>query len=161
MIVGGVDLGVRKAAISLRSDGDLSCVEHFEVPRQHRHQELRILAEWCYGYLKVADAIFIEEPLVGRNTRVSLQIAQTAGAVMSSLGSGLREVHIDFVDNKSWKKAVIGNGNANKEDITSWLKSHHPSYAELCGGNQDRVDATCIGIYGGQLCERATQLADL
>jgi len=158
VIVGGVDLGGRKAAVAICDDGVLHHVADLVVPKTTRARELRTLGEWCYGYLKVCDYVFIEEPLIGRGVRASLQVAQTAGAVMSALGGAL-DVKTDFVTVASWKKAVVGSGNADKEMVKSWLESSHPAYAALCGANQDRIDAACISLYGVQLLERASQLA--
>jgi Holliday junction resolvasome RuvABC endonuclease subunit len=164
MIIGGVDLGGRKAAVSIFVDGVLTNVADFEVPKTTRDQELRTLALWAYGYLKVCDLVFIEEPLIGRGVRASLQVAQTSGAVLAGLaeipwGSKGRECHLVPVG--TWKKDVIGNGSANKEMVSLWLKSSHPSYAVQCADNQDRIDAICIGLYGVQLRDRAEHLEKL
>lgn len=158
--IAGVDLGARKAAIAVFHDGKLGYVGDLEVPKTTRARELRTLAEWSFGYLKVCDFVFVEEPLVGRGVRASLQVAQTAGAVMSSLG-GLLDIKSDLTPNKAWKKALIGNGNASKEEIKSWLVNTYPSYAALCGSSQDRVDAACIGLYGVLVHDRASHLATL
>lgn len=160
MIIGGVDLGGRKAAVSIFVDGVLTNVAALEVPKTSRARELRTLAEWTFGYLKVCDLVFIEEPLIGRGVRASLQVAQTAGAVLASLG-GLLGVESDLIPVGTWKKDVIGNGSANKEMVSLWLKSSHPSYAVQCADNQDRIDAICIGLYGVQLRDRAEHLEKL
>jgi len=60
-----------------------------------------------------------------------------------------------------WKKEVCGKGNADKQFVREWLESAYPSYAALCGCNQDRVDAACIGLYGVKLADRSRQLAEL
>jgi Holliday junction resolvasome RuvABC endonuclease subunit len=157
-VVVGIDLGARKAALSVFHEGELASVGSLETPSaMSRAKQLSTLAEWSREYTKVATHVFIEEPLVGRGVRASLQIAQTAGAVMATL----EHANARFISNTAWKKALLGNGNANKEMIETWLKSSHPVYATLCGSNQDRIDATCIGQYGVQLLERADQLAEL
>jgi Holliday junction resolvasome RuvABC endonuclease subunit len=86
-----------------------------------------------------------------------MQIAQTAGALMSHFG----RVRTTLVPNKTWKKELLGNGNASKEDIRTWLIRNHESYAARCEANQDRVDAVCIGIYGCRLHERSEHLDNL
>jgi len=160
VIVCGIDLGARKVAISTFVDGELTLAQSLEVPKTTRARELRTLGEWTFGYTKIANYAFVEEPLIGRGVRSSLQIAQTAGAVMSAMG-GLLAIDSRFVDNKTWKKQVVGNGNASKEMIEEWLKRTHPAYAALCGSNQDRIDAACIGIYGVQVLERRDTMAGL
>lgn len=157
MIIAGVDLGVRKAAIAIFDDGYLGNVAHLEVPPISRSQELRTLGYWSWQHLKMCDSIYIEEPLGGRNLRTSLRIAQTAGAVMASIG--LVDNYLIPVD--AWKKEVIGKGGVNKQAIASWLQANHPSYAEQCQGNQDRVDAVCIGLYGVLVHDRSGNLDKL
>ena len=156
MITAGVDLGARKAAISLH-DGKITWVGHLEVPKTTRARELRTLAAWSEKILRVADFVFVEEPLVGRGVRASLQIAHTAGAVLSCLKD---DIYSDFVAVKSWKKDTVGNGNASKEQVAMWLKSSHPSYHQQCAGNQDRVDAVCIGLHGVRIGDRSRELAN-
>lgn len=161
MIIAGVDLGGRKVAISIFADGVLTSVADLTVPQTSRAMELRTLAEWSYGHLKVCDLVMVEEPLIGRGVRASLQIAQTAGAVMATLGGTPWSHKSSFVPVASWKKEVCGSGNLNKEAVADWLKSSHPAYAALCGANQDRIDSCCIGLYGVLLHDRAGSLADL
>jgi hypothetical protein len=161
MRIGGVDLGARKVAISIFEDGYLAHVEDFEVPKgSSRARELRTLAYWSFSNLKDCDTVWLEEPVVGRGVRASLQIAHTAGAVMSELAS-LEGLEVYVVPNKQWKKTVIGNGNANKQDISSWLQRKHTSYSSMCGVNQDRVDAVCIGLYGVAVHERVGNMDHL
>jgi Holliday junction resolvasome RuvABC endonuclease subunit len=98
------------------------------------------------------DTVYVEEPIAGRSVRVSLQIAQMAGAVLSAV-DGLHNAdgelsHSYLVSNTAWKKLLIGSGNANKEKIRKWLDTEFPSYASKCGSDQDRYDATCIALYG-------------
>lgn len=157
VVVGGVDLGGRKAAISLFRDGHLVDVAHLEIPRSRRSQELRTLGHWSWTVLKECDYIFVEEALVGRGVRASLQVTQSVGAVLASLG----DLRVDLVPVKTWKKELTGNGNASKEDVAKWLQTNYPSYASACGPNQDRIDATCIGLYGIRVHERSARLDEL
>lgn len=161
MIIGGVDLGGRKAAVSIFVDGEMTNVADLTVPKSARALELRTLAEWSFGYLKVCDLVMIEEPQVGRGVRASLQVAQTCGAVMATLGGTPWSHRSDWVPVATWKKEVCGKGNLDKKAVATWLESSHPAYAALCGANQDRIDATCIGLYGVLLHERAASLAEL
>jgi Holliday junction resolvasome RuvABC endonuclease subunit len=161
VIIGGVDLGARKVAISIFENGYLVDVEHFEVPKgSSRARELRTLAYWTFTHLIMCDAVWVEEPVIGRGVRASLQIAHTAGAVMSQLAT-VDGAEIYVVPNKEWKKTIVGNGNASKEDISSWLQRKYASYSSRCEANQDRVDATCIGLYGVAVHERAGRMDHL
>lgn len=105
-------------------------------------------------------AVFIEQPLMGRggarSTVVQAQAASSCHlAAVRSGASGIYEVNV-----QSWKKAVVGRGNANKDDVRAWLRESHPEWFALCDGDQDRVDAACINLYGHQLVERGTRLSD-
>lgn len=158
MIIAGVDCGGRKVAVSLFHDGELLKVADLEVPKRTRPQELRTLSEFAASYLQVADFVWIEEPVIGPGVRASLQVAQTAGAVMARVPMRGRG---DWVPVASWKKEVVGKGNVGKEAVADWLRSSHPTYADRCGRNQDRIDAVCIGLYGVRIAERSGHLADL
>ena len=62
---------------------------------------------------------------------------------MASLAIDTRLVEV-----AKWKKAVIGNGGASKDDISRFLARTSPDYHDQCGNNQNYVDATCIALYG-------------
>jgi Holliday junction resolvasome RuvABC endonuclease subunit len=149
VIVAGVDLGVRKAAITIMDGDTITCSMAFESNARTRSLQLSQVAQWvrevCNGHR--VDVVYVEEPLVGRSTRISLQIAQTAGAVLAYV-SHLSDSYL--VPTTTWKKEVVGHGGANKEKISEWLDSHYHDYSVQCDGDQDRVDATCIALYGRQ-----------
>lgn len=154
MIVAGVDLGVKKAAVAILGVG-ASGAETFTTSAFHskatsRSAQLREVREWVHWQTYKLDAVYVEKALVGKNTDVSLQIAQTAGAVMSVL-----EQPSYFVSNTVWKKDVCGKGNLSKDLVAKWLDEHFPDYSHWCDGDQDRIDAACIAIYG----QRQQQLA--
>lgn len=157
MIIAGVDLGVRKVAVSVIADDELLITKAFEVSAKlPRSTQLREVSHWTVELLNLyrPEAVYVEEPLVGRSTRVSLQIAQTAGAVLASLdllhspdGEYTRSY---LVSNTAWKKELLGKGGGKdiKLLIRKWLDTEFPSYASKCDGDQDRYDASCIAIYG-------------
>jgi Holliday junction resolvasome RuvABC endonuclease subunit len=150
-----VDLGVRKAAVTVLDDNQMLFTGAFDVSAQKpRSTQLHQVAAWVVRQLiqYKAEAVYVEEPLVGRSTRVSLQIAQTAGAVLCTTdhlldadGAGANSY---LVSNTHWKKILLGSGNANKVKIQEWLDLKYSSYALNCDGDQDCYDATCIALYG-------------
>jgi len=96
---------------------------------------------------------YIEAPVVGRaGVRSTMVQAFTSGAIQAALyeaGCSPQTVNVS-----SWKKSVIGRGNATKEEAAKWLRLRRPALHRSAGGNQDIVDAACIAIYGQQLrCE--------
>jgi Holliday junction resolvasome RuvABC endonuclease subunit len=92
--------------------------------------------------------VFIEEPLVAgaRNIRTALKMSQAVGAMVAGVGIYTDKCYL--VPVSTWKKAVIGNGSASKEQVALWLSRHHPSYSSQCDGSQDLTDACCIARFG-------------
>lgn len=145
MTIWGVDLGVRSAYAAGLGDGGvlvLDCL--LQRPNKiSRSRELRLLHEWAHRTFAPDDAVYIEEPpLAGsRNLRVFLHLGQVAGVIASACEAVLVPV-------SSWKKGTVGNGAASKELVASWLSRRHPDLYRQCGGDQNRIDATCIALYG-------------
>lgn len=156
MLVCGVDLGTRKSAVArlyMHDEPDhslnplLSDAVSLMVHPASRAHELLLLSEMTALACTGASYVFIEEPLVGRGVKASMNISQTAGAVMAQLAS--IGVSTELVNVQHWKKEVIGMGNASKKDIEMWLSATHPVYSAECD-DQDQRDATCIALYGWQ-----------
>lgn len=157
MITAGVDLGVRKAAVSILCEGEMVTTKAFESDSANpRSTQLREVSLWVQALVNLyqPEAVYVEEPLVGRSTRVSLQIAQMAGAVLSAVdGLHTRDgeyTKLYLVSNTHWKKALLGIGAGKdiKLKIRKWLDTEFPRYSSKCDGDQDRYDASCIAIYG-------------
>ena len=163
MRIVGIDLGTRKAALAefnITARGVVtlrSCLAVYVHPTQ-RGKELSRLSHDVGEICAHANYVFIEEPLVGRGVKASMQISQTAGAIMANLAT--RGIHNELVNVKHWKKDVVGNGNASKEMIKMWLNTHHTAYDAACEGDQDKVDACCIGLFGIATLERVDSLGD-
>lgn len=160
----GIDLGIRKIAMAYLEDEDLIDALAWEYSDGDwpRDRELRVLGtlahDWCEGHS--TDSIWIEDVIIGNNRKYSIQLAQTLGAVMSHLaqlrmGQG---TDIRRVDNKMWKKGLIGSGNTTKVEVRDYINVTHSAYAPLCGDDQDLYDAACVGLYGHRIMERSTQL---
>ena len=168
MIVCGVDLGSRKAAVARlsqlpdRTESSLSAVSLLVHPTQ-RAFELYALANLVAEACVQADMVFIEEPLVGRGVKASMQLSQVAGSLMARLAAD--GIPCDLVHVSTWKSRVIGDGGADKKKIEMWLKENHPTYAAHCG-DQDQYDAACIAIFGQQILSQgqsgvfATEVSD-
>lgn len=93
---------------------------------------------------------YIEAPLVGRGgVRTTMVQCFTSGAVQGALnGLGFST---EVANVSSWKKRVVGRGNAKKPEIAEFLRINHPELFRATSGNQDLVDASCIALYGQQL----------
>jgi Holliday junction resolvasome RuvABC endonuclease subunit len=163
MKVMGIDLGTRKIAYALWQDGVLVETDAYESNAPLRQVQLMDIHDFIWevvDHIK-PDHIFIEDTLVGNNVKYSIQLAQVMGATQVALASrGLSDMFgIYLVNNKTWKKDVVGNGNASKDLVQLWLYQLDTAYSVLCGSDQDRYDAAAIGYYGTLIAERAEVLA--
>lgn len=90
--------------------------------------------------------IYMEEPVVGRNIRSTIVQAQVGGAVMAAAAN--TGTWLELVNVNSWKKQVVGKGNAGKPEVASWLEENWPKAYNLAAGDQDLIDASAINRYG-------------
>ena len=84
----------------------------------------------------------IENPVMIQNVKATISITNVIAGVKRELFRN--NISYWAVDNKSWKKDVLANGSASKEEI---LK-----FAEIKWGKvfteQDYADAACIALWG-------------
>jgi Holliday junction resolvasome RuvABC endonuclease subunit len=134
----------------------------YEAPHPERDQQLLELGAMAHDFalLHGADSVWVEKVIIGNNRKYSIGLAETMGAVLSDLGQVRLHNGLDIrqADNKAWKKALLGNGNATKEQIRDYIHETYPAYAPLCGDDQDLYDACCIGLYGRLILDRAAHL---
>jgi len=85
--------------------------------------------------------ISIEAPIFIQNPKTTMQIASVVyGAKLICYFHGILS---DLVQNKVWKKVVIGTGNASKPDILEYsTKFWKCEFKE-----QDWADAACIALW--------------
>ena len=159
MTVYGFDLSSRKiAVVALGDDTDAWTIE--VKKQQSRAKELLQMAKDLDDYLSEREPgwCYIEAPVVGRGgARPTVLQSQVDGLIQAL---ALRSGHLECysVNNKTWKKAIVGNGNASKDDSAKWLASTHPLLSDMVDGDQDLVDAACVAIYGDRVVERAQRL---
>lgn len=86
--------------------------------------------------------VFIEQAVYVQNIKATLAIDAVINAVrFTCIRLGIPYF---IIDNKSWKKDVLGNGNASKEDIMRFAKVKWGDEIKT----QDEADAACIAMYG-------------
>jgi Holliday junction resolvasome RuvABC endonuclease subunit len=157
----GVDLGVRKVGLAMFSGQDLISAYAFEADSNiTRDLQLGEVAGFVHDFalMHEADAVWIEDTIIGNNRKYSIRLAECKGAVMASLSRMRPGLDVRLVDNKAWKKKVVGNGNASKDQVRDYIDVTHPAYAPLCEGDQDLYDACCVALYGLQITEQAAHL---
>lgn len=153
----GVDLGIRKVALFGWEDEEPFAYSQAVEAGLPRAWQLHRLAEYTRGVsdLHGIDMVWIEDTLVGNNRKYSLQLTEVRGAVMAAqaITTDVRMVNV-----ATWKKQVVGDGHASKDQVKDYIDVTYGAYAALCGDDQDLYDAACIGLYGRQIMERAAHL---
>ena len=80
-------------------------------------------------------AIFIQNP------KSTMEIASVVGGVL--LACATNKIGCVSVDNRHWKKHVLGKGNSNKKDIKDFaVDKWGDIFVE-----QDWADAACIALW--------------
>jgi Holliday junction resolvasome RuvABC endonuclease subunit len=143
----GCDIGSRRLAVACPETGYLAKLRLPVRGPANPPVDLPLLAAWIAEHVPVDAKLYLEPPYVGRpnlNMQTAIKLGMVAGAVIAAHGPG----ESVLVAQSTWKKAVIGHGNADKDAIRVWLKSQHPAAAAACEDDQDLYDATCLGLYG-------------
>ena len=88
--------------------------------------------------IEVQHKVGVEAAIYIQNARATIAISSVIGAAKASLlAAGYAPIE---VDNRRWKKLVLGKGNASKEDIMTYAKNRWGDIFE----EQDFADAACI-----------------
>jgi len=83
----------------------------------------------------------IENPIYVNNMKATISITN----VIAGVKRALHRAGIEYfpIDNKSWKKAVLGNGASSKEEILKFAESRWGKVFE----EQDWADAACVSLW--------------
>lgn len=153
----GVDPSSRKVAVTTTWIG-WDEPELFTIDLPENHSEgcglaFRRFFEYISGIKERTGHtpfVFQEEPLMafGRNMNAKSTITQAriGGSLEAACAEAL--VPVFLVNNKVWKKEVIGNGGAGKPEIAEWVHDNLPDAYDLAGGDQDLMDSACINEHG-------------
>lgn len=158
----GIDPSSKKLALCWTqhyggADGNLPSMKTFKLPvgisraswEANRQLFLFLSRELPLGEEDIE--VYLEEPLVGHNIHSTIVQAQVNGAVLAVVESfRIMGVYNALVHVSTWKKDVVGKGNAKKEDAAAWLEKNWPEAYHLAEGDQDLIDAACINRYGTQ-----------
>ena len=152
----GLDLSKTRGAIVCYVNGEYRDHKKFKI--NELHDAYMNTAEFVGGLIKRLPTkhhlyAYIESPVVGRGgAKVTIQQSFVSGVVQYCLQCN--EWAVDLVNVQSWKKHVIGSGNSSKEAVSEWFGVNHERMGRLFGGDQDLIDAACVGLYGiRSLCE--------
>ena len=90
------------------------------------------------------EAVYLEQAIYMKNVKTTLAIDAVINA--ARFNCLIRDIPYFLVDNKHWKKMILGNGKATKEEIMKHCK--------LMWGDkittQDIADASAIALYGAK-----------
>lgn len=89
--------------------------------------------DWCY----------VEVPVLGRNAKALRDQATVVGMIRYWLWD--QGIAHSMVDNTVWKRAVLGSGNASKEEIVAYAQK---VLGVQEGVPQDVSDASLIAEFG-------------
>ena len=86
-------------------------------------------------------AVAIEQAIFIQNPKTTVEIANVIGCVRTACY--LRRFDVMVVDNRKWKKDVLGKGNAKKPEIMAHAVEKWGEVFE----EQDFADAACIAAW--------------
>lgn len=146
----GVDYGSHRVAVVHSHSG---LTRMLALPSDDPIINRQLIAEWLYGHVLITKPgiVAVESPIVGmsRNLQTGLNLAMMAGALSAAAGAAGAKVVL--VAPSSWKKQVMGRGNASKDEVAQWLEREQPLRYTRCHSDQDLIDATCISLYAASL----------
>ena len=137
-----------------------------KTSKDEQRQELYEMAHRLFGVLHETGSeehkkchIFCEEPLALKNGKTTRLLALAAGAIWAA--------NLDYniwwhwVDVASWKKAIVGRGNASKEDVANYCWGNPAFQHEVKDPHidQDIYDAWCLKVYGVQFVTLSDSVA--
>lgn len=145
MRVAGIDPDTKSIAVVIIEDGKTNIV-HLKAKGRKAEDRFRFLvsafADLIFGgILDKVDFTFVEQPVMVRNPKAVRDQAFVVGAIRAILG----DKH-SLVDNTVWKKGVIGNGMATKEEIKEFIVGAFPDLGD--SHDQDVYDAAGIALFG-------------
>ena len=94
-------------------------------------------------YIYVA---YIEEPAIAMRHKSVKMVNQVSGMILALLAE--HKISFKEIHNKTWKKVVVGNGNAKKKDIMNYVVDKYKIKVKI---SQDVADAACIYEYGNKM----------
>ena len=143
-MIAGFDCSSKAIHLSLiDEDENLVVLEKFESKDKEyetRFYEILDKFEAYSGIIDISTAA-IESAIYIQNAKATIAIASVVAGVKLQLHrSG---TPFASVDNKVWKKIIVGKGNAKKSDIMAFAVS---KWGEIFP-EQDYADAACIALW--------------
>lgn len=155
----GIDYGVRRVAVGSVDPRFIYDIKVSAAPGEPNdpdaldelYRDIRVIVSSLVK--KDGVLVAIESPIQGAsaNIKTGLRLAQVAGAIqVACRHAGAATL---LVAPSEWKKAVVGVGNAGKDQVDEWLAANHPHLRAACH-SQDAVDATCLALHAQAVLAR-------
>ena len=141
MKVLGIDCSTKAIALVLLKDGEVADVKMIVANKGYNElQRLIYFASETNEYVNSVqpDAVAIEQAVYWKNYESTRKIIEVITAVKLALVN----YHPETVNNRVWKKATVGYGNAPKTKILAYAQSKSIQIT-----NQDLADSYCIAEY--------------
>ena len=97
-------------------------------------KENKVTGENCFAA--------VEDPIYIQNAKATIGIASVIAGVKHSMYAA--GVDCMGIGNRSWKKVVIGKGNATKDEIMEFAEARWGKVFP----EQDYADAACVSLWG-------------
>ena len=153
----GIDVSKYKAHIVILDDK--THIYHCEILESREKKDIergctikRSAEDFLIEFVDANDTVMedlvvaIESPIYLQNIRTTLDIARNVFVIQTVCGE--LSIPCFGVDNRVWKKEVLGNGAAKKEDIEKFAKTKWKKYPFA---DQDSMDAACIAFHAALL----------
>ncbi|MFE9742938.1 hypothetical protein [Streptomyces sp. NPDC006477] len=156
-MITGVDPSSRKLAV-VTTFGDWAEPEMltFDLPENHIEGcglAFRRFFEYLSGVKERTGHtpfVFQERPLMSNmNPHSTIVQALVGGAAIAAAEECMCQA--DLVNVQTWKKLVVGKGNASKPEVSEWVHENWPVAYDLAGGDQDLLDAAAINRHGNMV----------
>ncbi len=145
MKIVGIDADSKKIAMVMFNNDQLESWHFMESKSKETQDRVFDLYFHFESFIKSKkpDMVFIEEAFYCNNFKTSKAITEVISNC--KLICKLNHIPFELVQNKTWKKYVLGNGNATKEDIKKFVVAKYPQFKKE---PQDLSDALAICLYG-------------
>lgn len=153
-MITGFDIGSHRIAMSVLATGQSEYIDWsnlYSGKPKLRTYELYRMRQWVRSMTTQENHPVIERSFLSggaaRNPSTSIALTEVSTIIQSARQWDEPPI---LVSPTTWKKEVIDNYRADKDEIRDWLMARYPdmAYRSL---TEDQVDAFCIAEYGEML----------
>jgi Holliday junction resolvasome RuvABC endonuclease subunit len=145
MRIAGIDADSKKLAVVVFEDDKFDSMHFFESKSKITQERVFDLYFHFDSFIKSSkiDMVVMEESFYTNNFKTSKAITEVLGNC--KMICRLNNIPFKMVQNRSWKKTVIGSGDATKDGIKRFVVDRYPQFERE---PQDLSDALCVCLYG-------------